>query len=93
VFDDDVNIFDEQEVLWAMSTRTQWETAISLVRNARASGLDPLASDENSTTKVGIDCTMPAPPAPFAKRLYIPEKVKERIKLSDFIPEGKLKHL
>jgi len=93
VFDDDINIFDEEEVLWAISTRTQWETAITLVRNARASGLDPLASDENSTTKVGIDCTRPAPPTPFAKRLYIPEQVKQRIKLADFISEGKLRRM
>jgi 2,5-furandicarboxylate decarboxylase 1 len=93
VFDDDINIFDEQEVLWAISTRTQWETAITLVRNARASGLDPLASDENSTTKVGIDCTRPAPPTPFPKRLYIPEQVKQRIKLADFISEGKLRRM
>ncbi len=93
VFDDDINIFDEQEVLWAMSTRTQWETGITLVKNARASGLDPLASDENSTAKVGIDCTMPAPPVLFPKRLYIPEKVRDRIKLADFIPEDKLKRL
>ncbi len=93
VFDDDINIFDEREVLWAMSTRTQWDTAITLARNARASGLDPLASDENSTTKVGIDCTKPAPPAPFAKRLYIPDAVRERITLTDFIPEEKLKSL
>jgi len=93
VFDDDINIFDEREVLWAMCTRTQWETAITLVRNARASGLDPLASDENSTTKVGIDCTKPAPPAPFPKRLYVPEQVRERIKLTDFIAEEKLRRI
>ena len=93
VFDDDINIFDEREVLWAMSTRTQWETAITLVRNGRASGLDPLASDENSTTKVGFDCTKPAPPAPFAKRLYVPEQVREKIKLTDFITEEKLRRM
>ena len=93
VFDDDINIFDEREVLWAMCTRTQWDTAITLARNARASGLDPLASDENSTTKVGIDCTKPAPPAPFPKRLYVPEQVRERIKLTDFIAEEKLRRI
>ena len=93
VFDDDINIFDEREVLWAMSTRTQWDTAITVARNARASGLDPLASDENSTTKVGIDCTKPAPPAPFPTRLYVPEQVRERIKLTDFIAEEKLRRM
>jgi 2,5-furandicarboxylate decarboxylase 1 len=93
VFDDDVNIFDEREVLWAMSTRTQWETGITLIRNGRASGLDPLASDENSTTKVGFDCTKPAPPAPFPKRLYIPEEVRRRIQLADYIAEERLKRL
>jgi UbiD family decarboxylase len=93
VFDDDINIFDEREVLWAMSTRTQWDTAITLARNARASGLDPLASEDHSTTKVGIDCTKPAPPATFSIRLYIPEAVREKIKLADFIAEEKLRRI
>lgn len=91
VFDDDVNIFDEREVLWAISTRTQWDTGVTMVKNARASGLDPLASDENSVTKVGIDCTKPAPPAPFPRRLFIPDKVRERIDLSAYIAAERLK--
>jgi 2,5-furandicarboxylate decarboxylase 1 len=93
VFDDDVNIFDEREVLWAISTRTQWENDVFLVKNGRASGLDPMASDDNSTTKVGIDCTKPAPPKPFERRLYIPREVKDKIELKEFIPEDKLKRL
>jgi 2,5-furandicarboxylate decarboxylase 1 len=93
VFDDDINIFDEREVLWAISTRTDWNTGITRIPNCRASGLDPLASDENSVTKVGFDCTKPAPPTPFPQRLFIPDKVKEKIELTDYIGAEKLKGL
>ena len=93
VFDEDINIFDEREVLWAISTRTQWEDDVFCVKNSRASGLDPLSSDEDSTTKVGVDCTKPAPPTPFPKRLYIPQDVKDRIQLDDYIPQEKLKRI
>ena len=93
VFDDDINIFDEREVLWAMSTRTQWEDDVFFVKNSRASGLDPLSSDQDSTTKVGVDCTKPAPPNPFAKRLYVPQEAKDRIQLRDYISDEKLKRM
>lgn len=93
VFDDDVNIFDEREVLWAIATRTEWENDVFSIKNSRASGLDPLSSEEDSTTKVGIDCTKPAPPAPFPKRLFVPQEVKDRIQLTEYIPEEKLKRI
>lgn len=93
VFDEDINIFDEREVLWAISTRTQWENDVFFIKNSRASGLDPLSSDEDSTTKVGVDCTKPAPPTPFAKRLYIPQEVKDKIQLTEYISEEKLKKI
>jgi len=93
VFDEDINIFDEREVLWAISTRTQWENDVFSVKNSRASGLDPLSSDDDSTTKVGVDCTKPAPPTPFAKRLYVPQETKDRVQLKEYIPEEKLKRL
>lgn len=56
VVDEDVDIFDDRNVEWAVATRFQG-SRILLVPNAAGSSLDP--SSEGTTFKVGIDATMP----------------------------------
>ena len=58
VFDDDINIFDEREVLWAVATRSRWDRDLMIFTKVRGSILDPSIVDE-LTTKGGIDCTAP----------------------------------
>jgi len=57
VVDNDVDIFDDQEVEWAVATRFQGHKGLVVIENARGSSLDPSA--EETTTKVGIDATKP----------------------------------
>jgi len=58
VVDEDVDIYDDRDVEWAVATRFQADRDLVIVRNARGSSLDPSA--ENSlTTKWGIDATKP----------------------------------
>jgi 2,5-furandicarboxylate decarboxylase 1 len=58
VVDDDVNIFDPQEVEWAVATRVRADRDIFFVpRDARPSA-DPSAADGGGTT-MGIDATAP----------------------------------
>ena len=57
VVDKDVNVFDDQEVEWAVATRFQGHKGLVVIENARGSSLDPSADE--TTTKVGIDATKP----------------------------------
>ena len=57
VVDNDINIFDDQDVEWAVATRFQGHKGLVMIENARGSSLDPSADE--TTTKMGIDATKP----------------------------------
>jgi len=58
VVDDDINVFDLDDVEYAIATRLK-EDDILIVKKARGSSLDPSASADGTTTKVGVDATKP----------------------------------
>ena len=89
VFDEDVDIFDEKEVLLALATRFQGDRDLMVIKDCLGPSLDPSA-EEAVGTKVGFDCTKPAPPVRFPKRLQVPAEVMESVKLQDFIPRERL---
>ena len=66
VVDDDIDIFDDREVEWAVATRMQADKIIR-IPGAGGSSLDPSA--HGTTWKVGYDATLPlgADRAPFTK--------------------------
>lgn len=90
VVDEDINIYDDRWVLWAVATRSQWDKDLVVIPGCRGAKLDP-SIDGVVTTKGGIDATKPAPPARYSQRLYVPEEVMKRIRLSDFIDPDKIK--
>lgn len=65
--DDDVDIFDTDDVLWAMTTRFQAERSVVPIPGVRCHPLDPSADpaflwtnfDHGISTKVIFDCTVP----------------------------------
>ncbi|OGS56218.1 MAG: hypothetical protein A3K60_08735 [Euryarchaeota archaeon RBG_19FT_COMBO_56_21] len=57
VVDGDIDVFDDQEVEWAVATRFQGHKGLVMIENARGSSLDPSADE--TTTKMGIDATKP----------------------------------
>ncbi len=57
VVDNDIDIYDDQDVEWAVATRFQGHKGLVVIENARGSSLDPSADE--TTTKVGIDATKP----------------------------------
>lgn len=59
VVDEDINIFNPEEVEYAMSTRVKGDDDILIIPKARGSSLDPSASADGTTTKVGVDATKP----------------------------------
>jgi len=90
VVDEDVNIFDDAEVLWAVATRSQWDKDLMVLPGMMGTRLDPSANDI-ITTKGGIDATKPVDPHSFAQRIRIPEAVLTRVKLEDFLEPGDMK--
>ena len=73
VVDDDVNVDDMDDVIWALSTRMQPSEDIIVIRDVRGSSLDP-SSDQQKllTSKLGIDATIP---------LYKPRKDFEKARI------------
>lgn len=90
VVDDDIDIYDERWVLWAVATRSQWDKDLVVIRGCMGSPLDPSSGPRGIGTKAGIDATKPAPPKRFSMVLSIPDQVMERVKLEDYIPAEKL---
>ena len=82
VFDEDVDIFDDKEVLLNLAMRFQAERGLIVVNGMTGSPLDPSA--EGTVSKVGFDCTKPFG-KPFAQRLAIPEEVMNRIDPLEFL--------
>ncbi|MPM82265.1 Phenolic acid decarboxylase subunit C [bioreactor metagenome] len=60
VVDDDVDIYDAEDVEWAMCTRFNPETDIVLVNKAFGHELNPVTQN-GLTTKIGFDATVPHP--------------------------------
>jgi UbiD family decarboxylase len=58
VYDDDIDIYNEQEREWAMATRFQADVDLLIKDKEPGSSLDPSAEPGTKmTTKVGFDCT------------------------------------
>ncbi len=58
VVDQDVDIFNDEEVEWAISTRVRPDLDVVIIPGARASTLDP-SSQDGLIAKWGIDATIP----------------------------------
>ncbi len=58
VVDEDINIYDSDDIEWAVATRVQPDKDILLIPNSKGSSLDP-SSKNSITCKWGIDATKP----------------------------------
>ena len=89
--DDDINVFNEQEVLWAVATRFEADEDLIIMPNCIGSHLIPTAYDITRLkrgamqTKLIFDATMPAKPTPFPKRADVPRHIEDRINLADYL--------
>ncbi len=77
VVDEDVDVFNETEVLWALSTRFQADQDLVAVPGAMGVILDPSASDSGLSTRIGMDATKPIQEK--AIRLKVPERARESV--------------
>ena len=92
VVDDDIDIYDEQQVLWAIATYFEADTGLAVIPGVLGSHLNPSAYGEVRTergpmnTKMVIDATRPAT-LPIAERIRPPREAWERIRLADYVDE------
>jgi 2,5-furandicarboxylate decarboxylase 1 len=75
VVDDDVDVQQDFDVLWAMATRMQADTDIDTIRNAMGAILDP-SNRAGMTAKIIVDATRKT--TPFPKRHTIPREATAR---------------
>ncbi|NOZ28169.1 MAG: UbiD family decarboxylase [Chloroflexi bacterium] len=63
VVDEDVDLFDPNDVEWAMATRFQADRDLLIWRDQPSSSLDPSAThvpgEKSRSAKMGLDCTIP----------------------------------
>lgn len=85
IIDDDIDVFDEEQVLWAVSNRFQADRGLVVIANAQGSELDPSAGPGGINAKMGLDATKPL--TGFAPELRVPEEVMKKIRLGDFLPK------
>jgi 2,5-furandicarboxylate decarboxylase 1 len=78
VVDEDVDIYDMDDVMWAVATRVRAEKDIFMVPGVKSAIIDPTSDPKTFTvTKMGIDATAPIDEQ-FAERLIIPDAQRER---------------
>ncbi len=85
VVDEDVNISNLQEVMWAVATRVQADQDILIVPGVRGSSLDPSCGEEGVVTKMGIDATAKPSLSSFPKRNRVPQEVMDRLQLESYL--------
>ena len=84
IVDDDIDVFDEEQVLWAVSNRFQADRGLVVIPNAQGSELDPSAGPGGINAKMGLDATKPL--SGFAPELRVPDEIMKNITLEDFLP-------
>ncbi|MDP6618484.1 MAG: UbiD family decarboxylase, partial [Nitrospinota bacterium] len=89
--DDDIDVFNEPEVLWAVMSRFEADRDLIVMPNCLGNKVYPtsynITRDGLGTmnTKVIMDATRPAPPTEFPKRAQVPPEWIEKIDLANYI--------
>jgi 2,5-furandicarboxylate decarboxylase 1 len=86
VVDQDVDVFDDRQVNWAIATRCQPDRDFLVVSNARGSDLDPSTSSDGYSGKWGVDATAKPSLDGFTPRHRVPDDVLQRLNLDDYLP-------
>ncbi|OZU87807.1 3-octaprenyl-4-hydroxybenzoate carboxy-lyase [Virgibacillus indicus] len=82
VVDDDVDIFDSEDVEWAIATRCQADQDIFIVPGAMGSPLESSHNLRGVSAKMGIDATYPLSEKELFKRTSVPI---QNINLKDYL--------
>ena len=83
VVDDDIDVFNEEDVLWAANTYVDPTTDVDTVKNLR----HPTDPRGLGSTRVLIDATRPTHIA-FPTRLRVPEDAMARVVLDEWLDDA-----
>ena len=93
VFDDDIDVYNSTEILWAVATRVQPHRQVSILQPTFTGNyLDPTVVDETKTSVMIVDATRPLD-RPFSPVSKVPDEAMARIKVEDYIPGEVLQHI
>ena len=84
--DDDVDIYSDKEVLWAIATRTQADKDFFIIPNAMGATLDPtvpLDPLRPLSAKMGFDATKPIG-EPFSEVCEVDQEWLNKVNLGDY---------
>ena len=93
VVDEDIDIYDDRKVLWAMMTRTQADRSFFFVPGSYISRVDPTGypawqsggtGDRLHSTRLGVDATKPLDPS-FPEVAEPPRSMWSRLDLSEYL--------
>lgn len=88
IIDEDVDMYDLQDIEWAITTRSQAGKDFEIIKGAVGSGLEPSHVLRGVTDKVGIDATKPLDDIDSKfKRAFVPGY--EKIDIGKYFPELK----
>ena len=95
--DDDIDVFNEKQVLWALSTRFDAREDLIMMKNCLGSHLIPTAFNitkrehGNMETKLIFDATRNVTPyldgKPFPKMARVPEEIVNKIVPEEYLKE------
>ena len=98
VVDEDIDVFSDAEVLWAIGTRCSLEKDLAVIpRWSGPGGLNPVGYEyhaDGTRTPVMIaalivDATKPVPSIPYPPRAKVPQEVLDKIDLGKLVKELK----
>lgn len=78
IVDDDIDVFNEREVMWAVGTRTHWDKDLEVIRKVQS------VRDWLGDAVAIIDATRPQK-GDFPKKNEIPQDAMERINISKYV--------
>jgi len=85
VVDEDIDVFNEKEVIWAALTAVNPQRDVDLIRN-----INTVFTNSFGYNKLIIDATRPLDVA-YPAVIKVPDEVMARVKLSDWLDPGKIK--
>ncbi len=93
VVDDDIDVYNEKEVLWAISTRMVADRDLLILPNVKGAHLDPVSYNESRegrgpmTTHLVIDATKPVE-GEFEVKIESDEHLWNTMKLEDYLKKA-----
>lgn len=90
VVDEDVDVFNEGDVMWAVATRMVADRDVSIIANATGQRLNPSAHNESRdgrgymVSKMILDATKPVD-TPFSSRITPNKDLWQKMQLEDYL--------